>query len=130
MTYGLLSIDGEPVGPISFKVDLKHELVGELEDDVAPSPSYDAKFEMTMDSARAFADFMRNAQLAGDIPAMPPLYDMTVWSALDPAGAWMPIVNVDANTEVVTRCQRGGGYLGRTWRAVPIKFDLEEEAKP
>ena len=122
MTWGALSIDGVPVGPIVFKADLKHALVGELGD--APiAASYEAKFEMSVESTRSWRAFMR--AVGASEPLVPPLYDMTVWGALDPSGAWMPVVNVDAHTEVVTRCQRGGGYLGRTWRAVPIDFELE-----
>lgn len=109
---GLLLIDGKVVGPCAFQGDVRGELLGTP---LRVGQASHGQFEMDV---RGWADFCKQAGVAqwdGPIPEM----DLTVWVAIDPNKP-MPCVAVDEGTEVITKCARGGGSVGRVWRGARI----------
>ena len=107
---GVLLIDGKHVTDVLLDVDAIHEVVSP-DDDPLPRT-----FGLTMTAelpASEFNAFMLSANIWLDNPD--PLVDMTFWCAIDSTGP-MPVLQVGRHTEVITRCCRGGGSIGRVWR--------------
>lgn len=111
---GTLMIDGKLVQGCDLRIeDCLHETVAP--EDVPGLKQFTVKGRIDVDRG----EFARFLEGVGIDYGADPLFDMTVWCAVDPRGP-MPILQVGRHTDVITVCQRGGGSIGRVWKGCCI----------